>query len=61
MPLWNDFKEAVRELKRHGCNRDQAIELLMVQYPGICSSADQALRQIQKADRENQDFSQWAR
>lgn len=60
MPPWNDFKKAVRDLKRQGCNRDQAIELLMTQYPEDCRNAEEVLKQIQAADKDNFDDDEWS-
>ena len=59
MPAWKDFLERVRELRSQNCGLNEMIRRLMQEYPSIASSADEALRKIQKADRDNRNLDDW--
>lgn len=59
MSAWDDFVKRVRQLRRQGCSENETISRLRSEYPNIASSTDEALRNIQAADRDNRNLNDW--
>ena len=59
MSAWDNFVKRVRQLRRQGCNKNQMVSQLRAEYPSIASSTAEALKKIQKADRDNRNLNDW--
>lgn len=55
----DEFIKRVRELRRQGCTENEIVHQVVEQYPTLCRTVDEAVRRIQKIERQSFNPLDW--